>query len=387
MRISNLIIVLISVIALFSNSFKEKKERFLSNRILYIYPIYFVLLCLGIFNSEDIPYSFKVLESSLPVLILPFFLGTAAPIQDEAKKRLLFVVVMSAFLAAGYCLIRNLIFIKMSNLEWRYLFQWEYAHEHLTSYIGFHPTYFATFILISIGIIFFSFSWDGGLRKFLNVLACIFFIFFLMLLGAKIGIVILVLIIIPLGALMVFKNYSRKFGFVLIAFVAGTGIGLYSTPVVYWRFKSMLDSIIWTLNGNGVKSYDYRLFHWMCAWEGIKLKPIAGYGTGDYLHQLNNCYESIGKQELLNYNSHNQFLDLWLALGIIGLVISILLYAIPVYESIRLRNLLFLTVSVVFFAVSLTESILWTQKGIALFSFFVALFFGQFNKPDRLKEA
>jgi O-antigen ligase len=371
-KLSNLALIIIVILAFITSSLHDKRKRILENWQLLIYPFYFILLLFGLLYTSNLYYGGKILESSIPFLILPLFLGTAPMFTERDKNRIFLSIVASALVASMYCVIMNLKFLSENDLEFRYFFYWEYAHEHLTSFIGFHPTYFAVFILISILIVLFVFLWDSVVKSILNILLLGFFAFFLFMLGSKIGIVLMILVALVGGAKIV-KKGSAKLIPVLIILATSIAILGYKTPVVYWRFKSSFDSVVSLLSKNKIKDYDYRLFHWTCALQKIKEEPLVGFGTGDFLEQLNNCYAGLERKDLIDFNSHNQFFDLWIALGITGLFVCFVTFIAPIYLSFRRNNFLFISISLVFFFVSLTESIFWSQKGIVLFCFFTSI--------------
>ena len=124
-----------------------------------------------------------------------------------------------------------------------------------------------------------------------------------------------------------------------------------------------------------------RLEFWKTAIDIIKKKPIIGVGTGDINIAFKNQYK-INNTKLSTrwqLKSHNQFIAITVAFGIIGLIcfFFILLYPILKIKKIDyLYIVFFLIVFISFFA----EDTLETQVGVTLYAFFNS--FILFIKPQ-----
>jgi O-antigen ligase len=116
------------------------------------------------------------------------------------------------------------------------------------------------------------------------------------------------------------------------------------------------------------------LVKWSCSWQGIKENLFSGVGTGDAQDYLQGCYhERNFWGQVFHYNSHNQFLQTGLTVGIFGMLILIFLLFFPLIVAYRKkRTLLFLFLLLVTFAL-MTESFFERQQGILFFCFFYSL--------------
>ncbi|MCB0539429.1 MAG: O-antigen ligase family protein, partial [Bacteroidetes bacterium] len=130
---------------------------------------------------------------------------------------------------------------------------------------------------------------------------------------------------------------------------------------------------------NAVNNYtvDDRIMIWSNAIELIKEEPIKGYNIGDarnhFLREKHNT-SGFGKGYREHYNCHNQFLESWLSLGILGVITMILIFATLLYIGIIEKNKVIIGFTLLLFIFSLVESILESQGGIMFFAFFVGLF-------------
>jgi O-antigen ligase len=125
-------------------------------------------------------------------------------------------------------------------------------------------------------------------------------------------------------------------------------------------------------NWNGLNT---RLALWTCARDVIKEKPILGTGIGDVQDDLVKAYKEKNFIFALesNYNSHNQYLDVLLSNGALGLFVflSFLIYVIQYAR--QTKNWLLLTILFVFLMSFFTENILNRNQGVVLFSLFIFL--------------
>ena len=118
-----------------------------------------------------------------------------------------------------------------------------------------------------------------------------------------------------------------------------------------------------------------------------------GVGTGDFQDLMNEKYKKTGVYTgnvalkdtgYLGYGPHNEYVEIVLSLGIIGLFL--LLYTLFYYAKMALlaNNYLALQLLVLFVLFFITESALSTQKGIVPFVFFSVLFVRQKHLSNKV---
>ena len=117
----------------------------------------------------------------------------------------------------------------------------------------------------------------------------------------------------------------------------------------------------------------------------IKEHFVFGVGTGDVNIAFKEQYEkthSLLKPEN-RWRSHNQYLSLWVAFGIIGFIVFIFsLFSPPVLLK-KFRDYRYLAFFIIIIISMLTEDTLETQVGVTFYAFFSSLFlFGTSNKND-----
>lgn len=107
---------------------------------------------------------------------------------------------------------------------------------------------------------------------------------------------------------------------------------------------------------------------------------LTGVGTGDV--------PDVFKQQLVHddsplketrMRSHNQFLSLFIAFGIFGLLLCLYSFLYPFYKTNQLFDYFCMIFLIVFFVSMLTEDTIESQDGVTFYAFFAALYL--FQKP------
>jgi O-antigen ligase len=102
-----------------------------------------------------------------------------------------------------------------------------------------------------------------------------------------------------------------------------------------------------------------------------------GVGTGDVQKEFNKVYESRYKNipEHWRRRAHNQFISFWISFGLIGLLIILIAFFIPVIKRINASGYLGYVFVIIAVLSMLNEDTLETQAGATFIAFFYSLFF------------
>ena len=107
----------------------------------------------------------------------------------------------------------------------------------------------------------------------------------------------------------------------------------------------------------------------------IGANPLIGTGTGDAETDLVQAYETngfkLGVEE--RYNAHNQYLQILVETGWLGLIAFIAWLGWCLRLAFRTQNHLYLAFLLLWLVNISTESMLETQSGVVFFSFFNCL--------------
>lgn len=135
------------------------------------------------------------------------------------------------------------------------------------------------------------------------------------------------------------------------------------------HFNAAFDSTKWN-------STNTRLAIWHCSLEVWKENKILGTGIGDKLDEL---YENYQKNNFIyafetEKNTHNQYLDVLLSMGILGLVVFVFgLIFFPIWIYWRQNNLLSIVILLLFAVGMITENVFDRYQGLVFIPFILAL--------------
>jgi hypothetical protein len=121
-----------------------------------------------------------------------------------------------------------------------------------------------------------------------------------------------------------------------------------------------------------------RIELWKAAFAQIKMHPLFGIGTGDlkisFHKQLIIMNSPLQNAKEGLYSSHNQFLNIMVLFGIVGLIWFMFALIYPAVKTGGFKDYFFLTFFIIGLVSMLTDDTLKTQAGVTFFSFFYAFF-------------
>ena len=130
-------------------------------------------------------------------------------------------------------------------------------------------------------------------------------------------------------------------------------------------------------NGNpNSSSLIQRLVYWRTSLQIIMQHPIFGVGTGDVPEAFRLQYEKTNSvlEPQYRLRSHNQFLSITVAFGILGLFWFIFSLVYPMVRTRGYRNYLYIVFWIIFVLSILTEDTIESQEGVSFYAYFTSLF-------------
>jgi hypothetical protein len=116
----------------------------------------------------------------------------------------------------------------------------------------------------------------------------------------------------------------------------------------------------------------------------IKANPFTGVGIGDKKYKLIKRDTTLGDKRYVDFglntkpddifNPHNQFLDFWIAAGILPVICLILFFIDQFSKALRYKNILYLGLLYCFCLFCFTDIAMMVQRGQIFFLFFICLF-------------
>ncbi|MCA0152368.1 O-antigen ligase family protein [Winogradskyella vincentii] len=352
--VPNLLLIALTILL----PFAEKKLIFkIRNNNIYLYTFLFVIV-IGLTSfmsssfSNDI-YVIKKLLLIFPILIL------SIPIKQ--KEGMMIAFVLSIILG-------NLISLLGLGMHILQSGTFEIATGNEINDILFVERLYSG-ILNCLGIAF-SFklmALNNRLKKAM-IANVIFSLFMIFLVVSRMAMLLSLIICF----IKIFSFTSRKKALML------TGFGIVVLTVFLVLNQNFYKRFLYNSNEvnlfEKIKAWEPRFVIWSCGYEiavSAENKFLIGNGFLQTQQSLNNCYNNyINKKKKLDYflnrrfNSHNQYLDLFLSKGIIGLSLFLGLIFLLFKQNKKDSDLLSVLLVLVFYM--LIENVFHRQIGVYL---------------------
>jgi O-antigen ligase len=361
--------------------------------LLCLFIIYYIWQLIGLSYSSDIKLGMSNLFGRLSLLLFPFLLVFPGQMIKKNIKFLLRTFAVSTllylFICVCYALFRSLTFLNgdfifnphPNDIPWlNYFYSSEFT-------VNQHPTYISMYVLLS-SIISFEAWFDnntGIKNKILWLISGVILAVSLFFLSSRAGI-IAGMILLPLYFVLKFRESAKsKFAWIWIVVIL-----IVLIPVVLTNQR--VDYLYTKLKNNKTdlaRKEDPRLKIWDSSFKIAKENLLFGVGIGDVRTSLAAEYTKIGEESMAKekFNAHNQFIEVLLENGIIGLIIFISILGFMFWLAHSNKNILyaiFLLMIIMFF---MFETMLYRLAGVSFFSLFSFLLihdipFKELNKVD-----
>lgn len=354
--------------------------------LFFLFFLFYVWLIAGTFYSENQKTGWNLVFSRLSFFLFPLILIFPGKL---LLNRVNFLLKLFCFSTTGYLIFCFLyaIFRSLSFNGVNLVFNPHPPSEPYYSYfyasylsINQHPSYLAYYIVIAFIIALeYCFNAGSGIdEQIIWTFICIFLLSTLYFLSSRFGLLAAIIV----APVYLYKKLKKRISvyllFALIIVLIIFSIGVLKSNIRVQKIMNEITAGSEKLNA----ASDNRLIIWKSALKISKSNLLLGVGIGDVRSELMKEYKQLGNQEIIkkNYNVHNQFLEILLENGLIGLMIFLVILGYMIIIAIRFNNILyflFLITSIVFF---LFETVLYRFPGM---SFFALLSFLLIYIPER----
>ena len=345
---------------------KNKGVNYRSNKsILFPYIIVICVFVIYTLLSPDPVLALKVLERQISLLVIPLIVVFA----KWEQKRIIFffkVFIIAAFLIGVTSILKFIWFI-FFNSEWilhmaaekgSKLLYLQYKFPHV---IGTHPTYWSYLLISAIIILWSNNNVNVFKSKYYTLFLLVFFNINLLLLASRTPLFINVLVHVFFLIRFTKKQKvsSVKKFIILILFIVS----------VFGALKLPLLS-----NKLNIVQNDERLYYWPTAYNTIKQNFfVLGEGLGQSNEIIKKEIIAKGDKRIRysGYDLHNQYLRVYVDMGILGILSLLLLLYYSVFIDRKksvFGNTLYIPFLLFFSLALMTESYLYRLKGIVFFA-------------------
>lgn len=362
---------------------KLSKKPILKTKTYIISIMLFILFMLSLIYSNDIWYGLRRLETSFSLIIFPTIFYLISGDKDLINK----FTIRTLKLVFIYTLLFYLIFTFIYFYLTEPYYTFKSTLVHYTTLVNIrinhytiHPIYLSIYIGIALLFIASIFKDSKKPTKIILFVSLILLTLFISILNKK-GPILSLLVLIFLFVAKIKANYKLVFSILAILLLLVSSTFLLPKYNNVNKFEELIN--ISNLDENS--STMIRLQIYNCAVKKITEAPIFGYGFGGEKKVLEDCYR-LKNQNLLKktYNSHNQFLSIFLSTGILGFLIFIyyLYFLLKRSNQKEFSVLYYLTI---YFALNmLTENILEREDGLIIISFLINFYLFTIPKPNKL---
>ena len=354
---------------------------------LLLFTIYFLFVLVSLTYSYNMKNGVKELINHISFIIVPLIFIHIRKEElnfNYLSKKYIDILLLVFLLLVLFAIYRNvndgytisyvikrILGMEASSRNYAYFNYWYFVYDKFCDPLKIQPIYLGLFTNIGLAFLYLN---PNFLRSKSFLLKLIALFTFLTLLGSRwqLAIGILNLIIYIFFWSKGIGNKIKIFSIITIITVVGA-ISLLN-PIIKIRIIEAL-SYKEAFYDDSFGGTSIRIRKWYNAANAIQESPFLGYGIGDFKEVLLNQYIKdkfyLGYYE--KFNSHNQYLDTSLAIGIFGLTILLFILFIGFYYS--RNNILLFFISNIYFLSFFTESMFSRQWGIISFPFFISLAF------------
>lgn len=337
------------------NSFKNKG-------VLIFTSLFFVLLLSITYSSNDLLFS---IEKKVSLLIFPVIIS-ASTLNSNFLRYSLASFVLGCVVLSVYSLVYTIQ--NNGSLD----------TEMTINAVGLSHVYSSMYIVFSIVILMHLINLQQRIYfKFIIGIILLFLLFFLFFFGGKMAIISLITLLFIGSVYFIIKNKNNRFVRVIILIlpIALFIISILNFDNVRSRFSYLVNKEHYFVGDNAWSSIAVRFTVYACSYEIYKKSPVLGLGLGDVQHELDDCYKNRGFGTVVGMNAHNQYIQLLLSSGVLGLLSFLVILTFSFLKAKQTEDTLLFSFTFIILMCCLTESILERQQGIMFYSYFGSLFY------------
>jgi O-antigen ligase len=368
-------IIILGLSWIFTFNYRDKLQTLLSKPAALLFIAIYLLHLISIVYTDNKLEGWNDMRLKITLFLLPLFILSTQLFSYTRKIKLLKFFALLMVVMAGIDLgLATSEYMDSSNIDVFYYTQ-------LPSLLVAKPHYTAWYYSFAMFVIIHQILTEKTYRLFWG-LGFLLLLISLVLLSSRIFIIAFVIVFITSFVFWAVKTKASInswlrvfFGFLALIIV------MFVNPKIKSRISDTKVEIQKLLGADTHRETNPRVYLWQYGLKIVADKPILGYGVGDAKKELNKALKDCDAKfwngeknipiHVKNFNFHNQFLQTWAEVGILGFVLLVVL----MFRPFLLKNqhplfLIFVGLTLIGF---LTESMLERQAGVVLFAFMYPL--------------
>ncbi len=355
------------------NSEKENPLKSTLKNWLWISLFFIVWQCIGFIYTSNIANGLFNLQQKLAMLIVP--LGIASVKKESLPRFSEITWFLTAGLAVYTCVhLFSALQVVAATSDLNAL-----NYTRLSPDI--HPTYASAYLCLGVLLLIFQLPtlklWK---TKLLASSAILLFCSFLFLLQSKAGMLTSLICFLLAIAWLIKQKVMRLHGLLLILLIV---CSIWMTQHFFLsRNSERLIQAKENIFSNNThiadkaveESSNVRIHVWRISVE-LAIHSFLGTGAGDVNDDLKKAYKENDLDFAVNksLNAHNQYIQIWLGGGYIGLILFLLWLIVPSIMAYQTKNILALLLILMLALHFLTESMFESQSGLNFFPMMIVL--------------
>lgn len=380
-------VILACIATLLQNDFKRKFIKAIRNKGFILIVAFYLLNVIGMLYTKNLNRGFHMLQVKLTLILIPFIVFVSSISINKYIRLIAIGYIAGNFLSAIMCIMIS-FFLTFQNgvfspSVYNGFYDWSFFKLLIAGYTHFnysflshfiHVNYFSMYLLLATYIVYHELTdkWGklGTGGKLALLLLIVFFMVTILLLQSRAA--ILSFLIIAFIEIVFFMRKPGYFGVKISAILFISAI-VFLILFKSGRFIKITESVE-NFNYEKLKEKELRISLWESSFSLIGQHPLIGVGTGDVKDEYRKIYNERLKKITGGkyYNAHNEFLQITMQLGIIGILFLLLLIFWPLMQykgyGYRLKyEFFFIVVIIINFSF---ESMLNRFNGVIFFSLF-----------------
>lgn len=340
--------------------------------LFFLAPVLLIYLLGGIW-TENYAYWLDRIVVKLPLLFLP--LGAWA-IKDILQKRTIDLLILIFIGLAAATALGSFVYYLLHFKEVTESYKHAKTIPTIIEHIRF-SLLLAIAVFASVQAYIQSSLLVTKNQKYLVAAMGLFIFIFIHVLSIRSGLLALYSTGFVWLIVYVIQSGKKKFLLILPAGLMFLVLMYFCVPSLHNKVNYMVRDVNQFVTGKSVNNYSdgNRLLSMKIGVQVGLENVLTGVGSGDVQHEMSNVYKNeypdIDKRNWLI--PHNQFVYIFTALGIVGLLIFVACLMYPLFNQYVLGDVFCLAVLVSSYTSFLSESTLEIQQGIVLVSLMFCL--------------
>jgi O-antigen ligase len=364
------------------NSVKEKFSLFKDRKPIIWMILFFAWNFISAVTSKNVNMAFIYIDPQLPLFYLPLTVGLIKTTKAFKEKILLSFAVITTL----YCMICLAVaiekYVVTGNVDWLY-------SDGITMLTGQQAIYISLVVNFSIYIFGWFIFFTASKLKAILIPGIIFLFIVSFMLASRSMMIVLYTFVLGFLLNLIFKQKKYVAGVAILIVISAAG---FTVLKVFPKTLNRFEDFVYTqydFHHDASESHyskettpdqwngaNFRIAAWRCGWELFKERPLAGAHLGEKKSSLMEKYKEKDFQFAIrtNKNLHNNYLDILVGTGIIGLLLFLVGWLVlPLRGAFIAADYVSVLIIITFSIAMITEVYFDREIGGMLVGFFIPL--------------